>query len=165
MLVILPAKPIAMNSSKAEPLSAAELRQAAITLLSRRDYSRHELRQKLLPKAANPDDVALLLDDIEARGWQSDARFSEVFLRDRSQRYGPVRLRQELKQKGIGGHEAEQAFAGLEVDWYAQARAALLKKYGEVPTELAIKAKAYRFLAARGFRAEHINQALRLDDE
>lgn len=154
-----------MSPSKAEPLSAAELRQAVITLLSRRDHSRHELRQKLLTRAANSDDVALLLDDLEARGWQSDTRFSEAFLRDRSQRYGPVRLRQELKQKGIGNQDADQAFAELEVDWYAQARAALLKKYGEVPTELAVKAKAYRFLVSRGFRAEHINQALSLDGE
>lgn len=50
--------------SKPAELSDSELRVAAINLLSRREYSRHELFQKLEPRSKNETQVPLLLDKL-----------------------------------------------------------------------------------------------------
>ncbi|MDP2851999.1 MAG: recombination regulator RecX, partial [Gallionella sp.] len=58
------------------------LRARALQYLARREYSRAELRGKLLPYAgadgdpdrSQPENLDALLDDLTARGWLSDAR-------------------------------------------------------------------------------------------
>ena len=121
-----------MKKPKPEPLDRAGLRQAVIDLLSRRDYSRLELQRKLQPKAADADDLTAVLDDMAERRWQSDERFTDAFLHSRSDRYGPLRLTQELQQKGIA--DARTAVAALGADWQEQAAQLALRKFSPAPT-------------------------------
>lgn len=147
--------------SKAE-LGASELRRAAVDLLSRRDYSRHELWQKLAPKAQDSSDLEHVLDDLSERQWQSDARFARVFLNSSQQRgHGPLRIQQALRQKGIAADDIHHAFADAEVDWFASAVQVAEKKAATI-SELDQKnrEKLYRFLAGRGFDSEQIRVAM-----
>lgn len=149
-----------MKKLKSEPLDRAGLRQAVIDLLSRRDYSRLELQRKLQPKAASAEDLSAVLDDMAERRWQSDERFADAFLHSRSGRYGPLRLTQELQQKGIA--DARQAVASLDTDWRAQAAQLASRKFtGCNVTDMKEKARIYRYLAQKGFSADHIQYALR----
>jgi len=148
-----------MKKPKPEPLDRARLRQAVIDLLSRRDYSRLELQRKLQPKAADADDLTAVLDDMAERRWQSDERFTDAFLHSRSDRYGPLRLTQELQQKGIA--DARTAVAALDTDWQERAAQLALRKFsGADLTDIKQKARIYRHLAQRGFNADHIRYAL-----
>lgn len=153
-----------MKTLKAEVvlLDSAALRQAVIQRLSKREHSRFELLQKLSPRAESLSQLEEILDDMAARGWQSDTRFAEIFARDRSQRYGPIKVRFELKNRGIAESLILTTLEEQAVDWYEKAHEHVQRKFGEVSfnDDLKLKAKAYRFLAQRGFGSDQIAYAL-----
>jgi regulatory protein len=123
------------------------------------------LRQKLLPHAVDPGEIELLLDDLEKRGWLSEARFVEQLTTVRRRKFGAGRILHELKEKGVGGATLEQARDRLRKDELAAARAVWQKKFGVLPKTLAEKAKQARFLAGRGFSAEAIRRILKAGDD
>ncbi len=150
-----------MQRLKLKTLDYAGLRQAIISLLGRRDYSRKEIYDKYKDRLESPADLDAVLDDFAQLGWQSDTRFCESYLNSRCYRYGPIRLRYELGNKGISEDQIEQALAQQDMDWHAQAVDILQRKYNDLDTkDHKQKGKAYRFLAQRGFSTEHIQQAL-----
>lgn len=75
---------------------------SALRLLTRREYSAMELCDKLKQKGFSPNDVQSALHECQRLGYQSDGRFVENYIRVRiHQGYGPLKIRQELKNKGI----------------------------------------------------------------
>ena len=134
--------------------------------LARREYGRSELIRKLIDKGF----VALVAEDAVARlgddGLQSDARFAESFVQSRiNQGKGPVRIRQELGQRGIADAAIEAALDEAAADWSCMAREIRVKKFGrERPGDFADKARQMRFLQYRGFEQDHIQAAVAGDD-
>ena len=124
-----------------------------MNLLASRDHSRHELTTKLSRRCADDALLAQVIDQLQAENLQSDARFAETFVRSRSQRgYGPHRLKQELRQRGISSELALQALEDGEVDWNKLARDVQAKKFGEQPpVDAREKARRARFMYQRGF--------------
>jgi regulatory protein len=140
----------------------AEARAKVVALLARREYSMRELAQKLqargVPVPLATEVIATLADE----GLQSDSRFARSFVRERSLRgKGPVRIGQELRQRGIGAEMSAEALDAADYDWVELARSVLEKKFGrrEAATPQA-RAKRQNFLAYRGFSAEQIRAAL-----
>lgn len=133
--------------------------------LARRDYSRAELRSKLLPRtdcdAGRPEDLDALLDDLTARGWLSDARAAAQLLQARRSRFGMQRIAQELRQRGIAEELIGAAMPALKESETEAAREVWKKKYGLLPRDDREKAKQVRFLQSRGFGLEVIFQVLR----
>jgi regulatory protein len=137
------------------------LRARALRLLARREHSRAELRAKLEPDAeGDPRRLDALLDELERRGWLSEARLVESLLHARRGRFGAARIAQELRRKGaseeaIGRASAEAARTELQA-----AREVWRRKFGHPPANLAERARQTRFLASRGFAAEVIRRVL-----
>ena len=83
------------------------LRARALQYLARREYSRAELRGKLLPYVltnenfSQPENLDTLLDDLTVRGWLSDERAATQLVRVKRSRFGTQRIAHELRQKGI----------------------------------------------------------------
>jgi len=73
----------------------------AIQYLAKREYSRAELRVRLLTQVESGSNVDEVLDELENRGWLSDSRVVEQTLRIRRSRFGMQRIAFELRQKGI----------------------------------------------------------------
>lgn len=142
-------------------LSDSELRVAAINLLSRREYSLHELFQKLEPRSKNESQVHQLLDKLVDAGYQSDQRFAESFLRSRINRgLGSMRIARELKDKGIDTDLIEQTMS-TDADWFQLAYESGLKKSQSLDlTDYKDKQKLFRYLAYRGFAMDQIQYAL-----
>ncbi|RUR39385.1 regulatory protein RecX [Vreelandella populi] len=140
-------------------------RDIAVQLLSRREYSRAEIAQKLKQKAFDNADIEACLDTLEEQGLQSDARFAESFVRSRIIRgQGVIRIKGELRQRGVNQETLNEALAHVEesegVDWFELAKETLARRFsspGENPKE---RAKRERFLASRGFDFEQIRYAL-----
>ena len=130
--------------------------------LARREHGRGELFDKLTRFGFDPDvadaAVAQLIED----GLQSDARFAEAFVRSRiNQGKGPVRIRADLRERGLAGAAIDLALEDAEEDWYALARDVRLKKFGpDTPIEFREKARQMRFLQSRGFEQDHIQAAV-----
>lgn len=106
-----------------------------------------------------------LLDEFEERGWLSDQRFSAAFVRSRAGRgLGPLRLTQELRQKGVSADEIRQALNECEFDWFELALQTAQRKYrpdsADRKDPRKQKAALTRFLMYRGFDSEQIRYAL-----
>ena len=135
------------------------IRLKIMDFLSRREHSSREILNKMSNRVESKE---MLLDSIKELiedGLLSDERFAESYFQSRKNRgYGPLRIRNELKQRGIG----DQLFFTLsnEVNWHKYALEALRKKInGDLPTEIKGVLKLKRFLNYRGFDFQDIDRA------
>ena len=144
-----------------------DIRRAAMDLLARREHSRQELGQKLLRRFSGQQDaIDIEIDRLNEEGLQSDSRLAEAFIRSRVNRgQGPVKIRAELRQKGVSDGDISLAMEACEVDWFEQARDAADRKFGatlaideDYDEAMRLKAKVSRFLQQRGFTFDHISR-------
>ncbi|MCH9695100.1 MAG: recombination regulator RecX [Gammaproteobacteria bacterium] len=139
-----------------------EIRKKAMDFLARREYGQRELIRKLADKGYMHGLVESEIERLTQDGLQNDTRFAEAFVQSRiGQGKGPVRIRVDLGQKGIPDGVIEFAIEESGADWFEQAKAQRLKKFGSgQPADFKSKAKQMRFLQYRGFEQEHIQAAL-----
>ena len=57
-----------------------------VNLLSRREYSEFELRNKMQEKNFSEEEIDEALSRCQAKNWQSDRRFSENYLNSRAKK-------------------------------------------------------------------------------
>ncbi len=143
--------------------SAVEIRRAAMDLLARRDYARRELHRKLSPRVDHHDLLNSVLDQLVVDGLQNDRRFAEAYTRFRRLKgIGPVRIKAELRKKGISENLLAQIVDKGDPCWLETAKTILQKKYGEAaPISATDKAKRMRFLSYRGFEYDHIEAVIK----
>lgn len=137
-------------------------RDAALALLARREHSRRELEAKL-SRRFDPPAIAEALDQLISRGLLSDRRFAEVYVRTAGKKFGAQKLRRALSERGVSEQDAEAAMQGIAEGEAARAVAVLAAKYGD--SELKgekPRARAWRFLAGRGFSQDAAMEALDL---
>ena len=161
----------------------SRLRWLAFYYLSRREYGKTELKQKLLDKEQDAASIDALLDEFEQKGYQSDYRTTLMLIRENIRKgRGRERIKQEFYRKKIAmpsnidelidmaNSESEEfsEFVNNDenslvegVDWLKLAVAARTKKYGDdIPIEQKDKARQVRFLQYRGFKADICFEAL-----
>lgn len=138
------------------------IREAALRLLARREHSTVELSRKLVQRGWVESEIDATIDRLAAEELQSDQRFAENYARSRASRhYGPLRIRAELGERGIGRDLADGAIADLEADWPALAAAWYERRYGTAaPDSLKEKSRRQQALVRRGFAHEHIRTLL-----
>lgn len=143
-------------------INPADIRLSAMNLLARREHSCKELKQKLLKRYNAPDLVDEQLLQLAEENLQSDERFAESFLRQRISRgHGPIRIRQEMRQKGISDTEINSAMQAEQPDWFELAEQTYHRKYGWLPSEnIKEKSKRSRFMQYRGFAHDHYQYLL-----
>ncbi len=101
-------------------------------LLSKQDYSKAQLQQKLLKRAKLTDvEIVQLLDEFAQKGWQSDQRFAEQLIRASLLKgYGEKRIIQKLVyEKQVDASLVERLLCTQEIDWTTQAKMCYQKKY------------------------------------
>lgn len=135
-----------------------KLKQIALTLLTARDYSRHELSQKLLKRGFTQEDVQTALSDLESAGLLNDANYINNYIQQLYNKgYGPQRIALALKQKGLM-QDIEQINAVTDNAWHENLKKTWQKRFkGVYPTTLKERAKQFRFLQYRGFTQDQIN--------
>ncbi|MDF1822301.1 MAG: regulatory protein RecX [Alcanivoracaceae bacterium] len=143
-----------------DPLS--EMRRAALGWLARREFSRHDLAQRLARKFPD-EDGAPVLDWLESERFLDDRRFAEVYFRSRVERdHGPLRIRQDMRQRGLADALITDQFEQQSPDWFALAAGLRQRRFGPPPAPGDDKGRArqLRFLQYRGFTAEQCFHAL-----
>lgn len=141
------------------------LRGRALNLLARREHSRVELGRKLAPHAESKEQLDNLLDTLEQEGLLSNARYAESLAHTRAGRHGSLRLKADLRDKGVPEaliSDVVSEARGLDM---AAAREVWLKKYGQPPRDANERARQMRFLSSRGFPAEVVRRVVAGSDE
>lgn len=143
-------------------------RVAGYALLAGRDFSVREMTERLLRKGHGAEVVAAAVASLVQEGFLREERYAEQFVTQRAGRgRGPVRIRMDLREKGVDGEAIDQAFENAETDWVAAAREARRRKFGAaLPADIRERARQARFLRYRGFSPDQIRAALgAIDDE
>ena len=137
------------------------LKGRALRYLAAREYGRLELERKLKPHAESAEQIAAVLNDLQAKGFISDARAAVSLVHRRAEKLGNARVLQELKQKGLAPEAIASASENLAQTEGQRAHSVWQKRFGALATDAAERAKQMRFLASRGFSAASIRLALR----
>jgi len=138
-----------------------EIRKKAMDFLARREYGKNELIKKLADKGYASRIVETEIQKLTEERLQSDDRFAEAFVQSRiNQGKGPVRIRLDLKQRGIGDAVIEMAIDESAADWHGLASEVRRRKFGDAaPADFKAKAKQMRFLQYRGFEQDQVQGA------
>lgn len=140
--------------------TANGIRQAAMDLLTRREYGFVELARKLSGRF--PQELVIeVLTCLREERLQSDDRFVESYVYSRQQRgYGPVRIKSELLQKGVDSELIGQYLLEQDDHWEALAKEVKERKFGtSALRDNKEKARQIRFLVQRGFSMSQIYPA------
>lgn len=137
---------------------APSLKGRALRHLARREHSRAELERKLAKHAGEDEDapakIAAALDELAARGLQSEQRTAQSVLRTQGERYGSVRVKQALQAKGLAPELVAEAVAQARAADLANALDLWRRRFGGPAADAAGRARQARFLTARGFPSE-----------
>lgn len=136
------------------------VRRTAMDLLARREHGRVELTRKLRQRGAPPEMIEEALDRLTEDGLLSEARYLESFVSYRARSgYGPLRIREELSQRGLQRGDIELALRESGIDWQEQLQDVWRRKFaGHLPIDARERAKQGRFLSYRGYSVELINR-------
>jgi regulatory protein len=160
---------------------AAELRERALRLLSRREHSRFELERKLSERNGSvTTSLGAVLDQLEQEGLLADARFVEAYVAERLDKgFGPLRVRAELQTKGISETLIDE-YLRLDDETCFELLCRADRKWASTNPNIPHKpfddaaetaaadrheiAKRARFLESRGFPTHLIARLLRQDE-
>ena len=137
-------------------------RKLAMDWLSRREHTLDELRAKLASREIDLPDIEATVTSLADEGLVSDERFAESFVASRLRRgQGPVRIRIDMKRKGVSAELIRTHVDEADEDWVALAIEVRSKRFGNSPPAVfREKARQSRFLQYRGFTTEQIQAAL-----
>lgn len=146
------------------PKATKSARETALDLVAKRALSRHELRNKLEARGFEPEDVDDALALVDDYGYIDDEALAAAVQREAARTGRGTRwVQQTLMRRQIAA--TPETTDALDQESMARARGLLERKYGD-PTQLEPRdrAKAYAFLARRGFTPDAIRTLLDVDD-
>jgi regulatory protein len=147
----------AFIAKKSEP----SLKSRALRMLARREHSREELRRKLERFVLEGDDVDAVLEDLATRGWLSDARFAEQAIRARSRRFGPLKLAQQLRSRGVADETISAGFRAAGAEGASDIAKVWGSRFHAPPVDERERGRQVRFLQGRGFALDAALKFLR----
>jgi len=149
-----------MRGKTARDLTEAEVRDLAVSYLTRREYGIEELKRKLLQRGIESGIAEKVISELVDENLVSDQRFAEMYVRARIRRlFGPLKIRGELRSRGISDHLIAEFLPSEQETWFDSAlQWASKRQRGEL--DYAGRAKIYRSLINRGFTHEQANVAL-----
>jgi len=132
-------------------------------LLCRREHSEFELTRKLKQRHFEKNEIETAIETLQQDNLQSDNRFVESLVNSRiNGGFGPMKIRYELRQKGVSDGLVGDYFSSLKVDWQSIMVEQRIKKFGTgIPAEYKEKMKQARFLQNRGFSPESVMRLFR----
>ena len=149
---------------------ARRAKEKALYLLEHRNHSKRELTEKIARTAASWEAAEAAAGQMEELGLVDDQAYArdrarEMFLR---KRWGPLRVKQELRRKGIDGELIE------ELEEYRQrdegglvaenVRAVLETKYSGWREDEKQRRRAFAALQRRGYSYEEIREGMAWDE-
>jgi regulatory protein len=133
-------------------------KSVAVRLLSRREHSAFEIRDKLQKRDFDEAEIEQAIVELQQGDWLSDERYAEAYIRMRQLKgFGPIRIAIELNERGVKEAIVAQYLHSDDAVWQQTLEQQYQKKYkNEAITDYNDKAKRIRFLQYRGFALDEI---------
>lgn len=141
----------------------AKAKTRALDYLAHKPRTETEVRRKLRQKEYSEPVIESVIERLHELSYLDDAEYAEQYVERRfaSKGYGPVRIRQELRKRGIDRHLAETAVDDFFEDesTLAAAREKAQKRWSRIAREDDARKrrdKLYRYLKRRGYTYDTI---------
>ncbi len=146
----------------ADPAGADAARGTAIGLLSRRDYPRSALKDRLTDAGFETATAESAVAGLEDERLVNDARYVEAAVAGRIGRgQGPLRIILELRRAGVPPTLVAAAVDSQAPEWRDRAILLHRRRFGPgAPRDPRQRARQARFLLYRGFTSDHVRAAL-----
>lgn len=127
-------------------------KKSALSLLTFRDRSEKELRDKLLEKEYPQEAVDRAIAYAYSFHYLDDRRYAENYVRTRAKEKSVFEMREELKNRGVSGDLIDSAIESSPVTEAGAVKALFMKKYGKRDlTDPKVYEKALRYFAGKSF--------------
>ena len=147
-------------------LAYKKLKMYALKLLSRKEYSVSNLRQKLSKyshcKLDSTDESVIesILSELVKKKFLSDSRAVESLINQKLPQYGIMKLKSELGKLGVSRDLVEESLEKVVSSEYQRAYKLLNKKYKNMPLNIKEIISQKNFLMRKGFLAEISNKVV-----
>jgi regulatory protein len=154
----------------ATPATLSDRRKAmnsAVRILTNRDHSKYELKQKLQQRGFERKVIDTVIADCERLDYINDPRTAHLYILQLKRKcFGRRYIRMALKKKRLGGAVAENLLLEnyLEADERENAGKILEKKretFEREEDKKKSREKMFRFLTSRGFSKDIIAEVVR----
>lgn len=138
------------------------LKPKAARFCAYRERSVLEVRTKLKNLGASESDAETLIKELIKENFIDESRYARAFASDkfRFNKWGKVKIRQQLRQKQVDENEIDRALDQVPKDEYHEMIKSLVgQKLKSLPTDLELgqkKQKVIRFMLQKGFEYELI---------
>jgi len=117
-----------------------------------------EVRQKLREWEVADDDAEPVIAELIAQNYLNEERFARSFARGkfRVKKWGRLKIRQEMKLKGLSNELIHKGLSEIDGDSYEEVLRDLLEKKARSlrGESVAVKQKIVRFALSRGFESD-----------
>ena len=148
-------------------IAASDARRAnekALYLLEHRSHSKKELTDKIARTAASREAAQAAADRMEELGLVDDEAFAQSYARELflRKRFGPMRVKQELRQKGISPELIDELVDQYDDGELLQEniRMVLEKKYSAWREDEKTRRRAFAALQRLGYSYEQIRAGM-----
>ncbi len=147
---------------------ADALRKAA-SFCAYQERTQQEVRDRLAAWDIASDDAEEIIAELIGQNYLNEERFAKTFAggKFRVKGWGKRKIQQHLKQRGISGHNLNQAMAEIAPTDYRATLTDLLDKKRRMLRDdnpLVIKQKLVRYALSKGYESELIFSVLRAED-
>lgn len=133
----------------------------AAAMLARRSLTQAQLESQLRDRGFPEEAVMYAVARMQQLGALDDRAYAEMYLRIGTRKgWGILRIRQELRRRGVPQEIADAVLEQFEPDW-DKIMALLDKRLGGDCSDRVELEKAKAMLARRGFAFEQIREAVR----
>lgn len=147
------------------PRKPRTILEVAVGLLARREHSATELANKLKQRDFTASEIESVLEQLQSCNYLDDERFVDAFVSSRISRgHGPLKIRMELKQRGVASGLIDKYVNDRDTRWFEAAAEVYRKKFGNLPpASYEDKVKVWRFMQSRGFSQDQFERASRTE--
>ena len=135
-------------------------------LCSKAEYCRSQMYTKALRDLEGDADAAKrVVDSLVADRYVDDARYASAFAREKSsiQGWGPVKIRFQLRSKGISDADIASGMSEIEEPKAARKlESVLAAKYRTLQGDPQCKLKLLKFALSRGYEYQEVSSILDL---
>ncbi len=140
-----------------------DARKNALKLLEKKDYTRRQIKDKLIKKGFPNDIIDKIVSWLEEKKFIDDKRFAEnlVFFKEKKG-YGKRRIIKDLFLRGIGEDTIQDVVKKIDFSKQVEkAKKVLWKKEKtiKIDNEMLLKKKLFQYLLQRGFEWEVVEEA------
>lgn len=135
----------------------------ALWLLSQRMYTSQQIRDKLKVKDVETEVLERVMSRLAELNFTDDEAYAQAYVRSRQTQKGPIALRQELFRKGLDETLVTKTLETLDNDSQLETACNLLIRNKWRLSKADSRknyAKAYAFLARRGFGSDVVKRAI-----